>query len=124
MMNYPRFFIYLYFHRTTFDFKAVALPYNPIYIKKPESIKGYRWNSEQKCWILPHSNEILSKERSRKIADDDSRSVILPDIQSWVIYIMLNDAYLIPEFVMSLGLLCRFKPLGIFTKCLKFIKLK
>ena len=28
MMNCPRFFIQLYFHQTTFDLKAVALPYN------------------------------------------------------------------------------------------------
>ncbi len=42
MMNYPRFFIQLYFH-STFDLKAVALPYNPIYIKKIKSIKDYRW---------------------------------------------------------------------------------
>ena len=80
MMYYPHFFIHLHFYRTTFDFKAVTLPYNPIYIKKTKSIKGYRWNPEQKCWMFPHSDEILSNERSRKIADDDSKSVILPDI--------------------------------------------
>ncbi|MBA7635438.1 hypothetical protein ES703_43042 [subsurface metagenome] len=40
-MIYLRFFIHLYFHRTTFNLKAVALSYNPIYIKKTKSIKGH-----------------------------------------------------------------------------------
>jgi len=57
MMCYPRFFIHLYFHQTTLDFKAVALPYNPIYIKRIKRIKGYRWNpnNEQEVISLPKS---------------------------------------------------------------------
>ena len=124
MINCPRFFIHLYFYRTTFDFKTVAFPYNPTYIKKIKSIKGCRWNPEQKYWVFSHSEEILSKGRPRKIADDDSRSVILTDIRSWHIYIMLDDAYLTPEFVMSISLLRRFKLLGTLPKGLKFAKLK
>ena len=47
-MNCPRFFIQLYFHRTTFDFKTVALSYNSAYIVSVPS------NIKHKC-ILKHS---------------------------------------------------------------------
>jgi len=40
---------------------AVALPYNPTYIKRIKSIKGYRWNPEQKYWIFPKSDNIVKR---------------------------------------------------------------
>ena len=40
---------------------AVALPYNPTYIKRIKSIKGYHWNPEQKCWIFPKSDNVMRK---------------------------------------------------------------
>ena len=71
-----------------------------------------------------HFEEILSKGQPRKIADDDSRLVILLDVRPWHIYIMLYDAHLTLEFVMSISLLRRFKLLEILPKGLKIVKLK
>ncbi len=48
MINFPLFLIQLYFPRTTVDFKAVAFPYNPIYIVSVPS------NIKHKC-ILMHN---------------------------------------------------------------------
>lgn len=38
----------------------VKLPYNPAYIEKIKSIKGYRWNPKEKYWSLPYSDKILN----------------------------------------------------------------
>ena len=55
---------------------SVTLPYNPIYIKKLKSIKGYRWNSEEKCWIFPKScdviNELLNIFKDKNVWIDPS----------------------------------------------------
>lgn len=40
---------------------AVVLPYNPIYIKNLKSIKGHRWDPEQKRWIFPYSDKTVNR---------------------------------------------------------------
>ncbi|TET99535.1 MAG: hypothetical protein E3J23_04715 [Candidatus Stahlbacteria bacterium] len=40
---------------------SVTLPYNLTFIKRIKNIKGYYWNSEQKCLIFPHSDKVIRK---------------------------------------------------------------
>ncbi len=34
---------------------------NPSYIKKIKEVRGHRWNPEQKCWVFPHSDDVVRK---------------------------------------------------------------
>jgi len=38
----------------------VRFPYNPAYIAKIKTIKGYRWHPEGKCWIFPKSCDVIN----------------------------------------------------------------
>lgn len=40
---------------------TVTFPYNPDYIAKIKTIKGYRWHPEEKGWSFPDSNGTLEK---------------------------------------------------------------
>jgi len=40
---------------------ALSLPYNPFYIAKIKSIKGYRWHPEEKYWSFPPDDGIVEK---------------------------------------------------------------
>ncbi len=39
----------------------VAFPYNPSYIAKIKTIRGYRWHPEEKYWSFPSDDGILEK---------------------------------------------------------------
>jgi len=40
---------------------TVFIPYNPIYIEKVKSIRGYRWDPKRKCWFFPYSDDVKKK---------------------------------------------------------------
>jgi site-specific recombinase XerD len=40
---------------------TVSFPYNPSYIAKVKSVRGYRWHPERRCWSLPYSDGLLEK---------------------------------------------------------------
>ncbi|MCK4491484.1 MAG: hypothetical protein KAU03_02595 [Candidatus Altiarchaeales archaeon] len=37
----------------------LRFPYDPVYITKIKTIKGYRRHPEEKYWSVPYSNNIL-----------------------------------------------------------------
>jgi len=39
----------------------VTVTYNPIYIKKLKYVTSHSWNPEQKCWVFPHSDDVVKK---------------------------------------------------------------
>jgi len=55
---------------------TVTLPYNPTYISKVKTIKGYRWHPENKYWSFPSDDDTLKKIlllfRGKKIRLDRS----------------------------------------------------
>lgn len=40
---------------------TVGFSYNPAYISKIKTIKGYKWHPEEKYWSLPPDNGILNE---------------------------------------------------------------
>ncbi len=42
----------------------VTFPYNPTYITKIKTIKGYKWHPERKYWSVPSDDGILERIRS------------------------------------------------------------
>ena len=40
---------------------VVKFAYNPDYIAKIKTIKGYKWNSEEKSWCFPSNDGIIEK---------------------------------------------------------------
>lgn len=40
---------------------AVFMPYDPAYIEKVKSIRGYRRDPKRKCWIFPRSEVIVKR---------------------------------------------------------------
>jgi integrase/recombinase XerD len=40
---------------------TVNFPYNPDYIAKIKSLKGYRWHPEEKYWSLPSDSGIMDR---------------------------------------------------------------
>lgn len=40
---------------------AVTLFYNPVYVEKFKGIKGHRWTPKEKCWVFPHSDNVLRR---------------------------------------------------------------
>jgi len=50
----------------------VKFPYNPDYIAKIKTIKGYRWHPEEKHWSIPHSEleKFLSVFDEEKLESD------------------------------------------------------
>lgn len=40
---------------------AVSFFYNPIFIQKVKTVKGYKWHPVEKCWSFPYTNDTLEK---------------------------------------------------------------
>ncbi len=41
----------------------VTFRYDPVYIEKLKGIRGHRWNPDQKCWLFPHSDNVIKRLR-------------------------------------------------------------
>ena len=52
----------------------VRFPYNPDYIAKIKTVKGYRWHPDKKCWSIPYSQlkSLLSAFNGEKVEIDTS----------------------------------------------------
>jgi len=52
----------------------VKFPYNPDYIAKIKTVKGYRWHPDKKCWSIPYSElrNLLSAFDGSRIEVDPS----------------------------------------------------
>jgi len=53
---------------------VVKFPYNPDYIAKIKSVKGYRWHPKEKYWSIPYSElgSLLSAFDGEKVEIDKS----------------------------------------------------
>jgi len=39
----------------------VKFPYNPEYVERVKTIRGYCWHPEEKYWIFPNNNGTLKR---------------------------------------------------------------